>query len=66
MKKAGLETDLGKRGELMVEAEKMMIQDLPIIPIYFYTTKHAVSPAVKGWEDNVQDYHLSRWLSVER
>jgi oligopeptide transport system substrate-binding protein len=50
----------------MVEAEKMMIQDLPIIPIYFYTTKHAVSPAVKGWEDNVQDYHLSRWLSVER
>ncbi|WP_225770084.1 peptide ABC transporter substrate-binding protein [Inquilinus sp. Marseille-Q2685] len=66
MKKAGLETDLAKRGELMVEAEKMMIQDLPIIPIYFYTTKHAVSPAVKGWQDNVQDYHLSRWLSVER
>jgi len=66
MKQAGLQTDLAKRGELMVEAEKMMIQDLPIIPIYFYTTKHAVSPAVKGWEDNVQDYHLSRWLSVER
>lgn len=66
MKQAGVETDLAKRGQLMLEAETMMIADLPVIPIYFYTTKHAVSPAVKGWVDNVQDYHLARWLSIER
>jgi oligopeptide transport system substrate-binding protein len=64
MVQASTETDLEKRGMLLQEAEKVMIQDLPIIPIYFYTTKHAVSPSVEGWVDNVQDYHLTRWLSI--
>jgi len=66
MAQAAKATDPKQRGELMQQAEKVMIADLPVLPIYFYTTKHAVSPAVKGWVDNVQDFHLARWLSVER
>ncbi|MGO4725775.1 MULTISPECIES: peptide ABC transporter substrate-binding protein [unclassified Inquilinus] len=66
MAQAAKATEATKRGELMQEAEKLMIADLPVLPLYFYTTHHAVSPALKGWVDNVSDYHLSRWLSVQR
>jgi oligopeptide transport system substrate-binding protein len=66
MTQASKATDPKQRGELMQQAEKVMIADLPVLPIYFYTTKHAVSASVKGWADNVQDMHLARWLSVER
>ncbi|MGO4726455.1 MULTISPECIES: peptide ABC transporter substrate-binding protein [unclassified Inquilinus] len=60
------ETDPARRGQLLQQAERIMIDDLPIIPIYHYASRHAVSPAVKGWVDNVQDFHLVRWLSIER
>ncbi|HMG51706.1 MAG TPA: peptide ABC transporter substrate-binding protein, partial [Inquilinus sp.] len=66
MTQAAKAVDPKQRGELMQQAEKVMIADLPVLPLYFYTTHHAVSPAVKGWVDNVQDFHLARWLSVER
>ncbi|WP_026874038.1 peptide ABC transporter substrate-binding protein [Inquilinus limosus] len=66
MAEATKATDPQQRGALLQEAEKVMIADMPILPLYFYTTKHAVSPAVKGWTDNVADFHLSRWLSVDR
>ncbi|WP_088152509.1 peptide ABC transporter substrate-binding protein [Inquilinus limosus] len=66
MAEATKTTDPKQRGALLQQAEKIMVADMPVLPLYFYTTKHAVSPAVKGWTDNVQDFHLSRWLSVAR
>lgn len=67
MAAASKEPDLEKRAKILQDAEKIMIADMPIVPLYFYTYHHMVSPAVKGWDDdNVQDYHSSRWFSVER
>ncbi|MGO1078661.1 peptide ABC transporter substrate-binding protein [Inquilinus sp. CA228] len=66
MARAARETDPATRGRLMQQAERIMIDDMPLIPIYRYMSRHAVSPAVKGWVDNVQDVHLTRWLSIER
>ena len=66
MDDAALETDLAKRGQILAQAEQAMLADQPIIPIYVYTSKRMLSPVVKGWQDNVLDTHLSRWLSVER
>jgi oligopeptide transport system substrate-binding protein len=66
MDAAVVESDPAKRGQLLAQAEQTFFADQPIIPIYFYTSKRMLSPAVKGWQDNVLDNHLSRWLSVER
>ncbi|WP_343715673.1 peptide ABC transporter substrate-binding protein [Inquilinus sp.] len=66
MDDAAAEADLGKRGEILAKGEQMFLADQPIIPIYVYTSKRMLSPAVKGWQDNVLDNHLSRWLTVER
>jgi hypothetical protein len=40
-----------------------MLADHPVMPIYFYVSKHLVSPRVRGWGDNVLDYHYSQYLS---
>jgi oligopeptide transport system substrate-binding protein len=39
---------------------------MPIIPIYFYTQQHMVSDSVKGWQDNLMDWHPTRYLRVEK
>lgn len=64
MKEAAAEADTAHRAELMQEAERIMLADFPIIPIYFYASNHLVSPRVVGWEDNVNDFHPSRFMSI--
>jgi oligopeptide transport system substrate-binding protein len=66
MDAAVAETDPAKRAQILAQAEQLFLADQPIIPIYFYTSKRMLSTKVKGWQDNVLDNHLSRWLSVER
>ena len=35
-----------------------------VILLYFHVSKHLVSPEVRGWGDNVLDYHYSQHLSL--
>ena len=57
---ASAETDLRKRGALMESAERLMLEDLPIIPIYFYVSKHLIKPWVGGFEPNIMDHHYTK------
>ena len=59
---ANQELDLAVRGQMMAQAEQMMIDDMPIIPIVFYVNKNLVSPRVTGWVDNVVNIHRSRYI----
>jgi len=51
-----------RRDRMMVEAERMLLQDNPIVPIYTYVTRRLVDQHVKGWENNVMDHHLTRHM----
>jgi oligopeptide transport system substrate-binding protein len=64
--KAANEKDPAARFKLLAEAEKTLLADMPIIPIYFYTQQHMVSDSVKGWQDNLMDWHPTRYLRVEK
>lgn len=57
-------SDMDHRRELLEQAEAVALAELPVIPIYFYTQQHLISPRVSGWEDNIMDRHPSRFLSV--
>jgi len=59
---ANQEQDLVLRGQMMAQAEQMMIDDMPIIPIVYYVNKNLVSPRVTGWVDNVVNIHRSRYI----
>ena len=65
MQRAAGQTDLGSRRLFLEEAERVMLADHPTIPIYFYVSKHLVSPELEGWGDNVLDYHYSQHLSFK-
>lgn len=65
LKKAAVTQDAKQRNLLLQQAEKIFLDDLPLIPIYFYVTKAMVKPNVQGWQDNVQGFHLTRYLSLK-
>jgi oligopeptide transport system substrate-binding protein len=64
MDKAATQTDPGLRQVYLEEAEKLLLSEHPVIPLYFYVNKNMVSPRVRGWEDNVLNYHYSQHLSL--
>jgi len=52
--------------ELLSEAEAILLDEQPIIPIYFDVSKSLVSPRVQGFFNNVQDDHPLKLLRVEK
>lgn len=65
VKKAAEEPDLDQRLRWMEKAEEILMDELPIIPIYYYVSKGMVSPRVKGFFPNVQDQHPLYWMRIE-
>lgn len=64
MDAAAATVDLEERAELLFEAEEIFMEDLPFIPIYYYVSLSLVSDAVEGWDDNIQNVHPTRFLSL--
>ncbi len=62
--RAAGEVDLARRRTLLEEAERLMLADHPLVPIYFYVNKHLVKPEVTGWYDNVMDVVYSKDLGL--
>jgi oligopeptide transport system substrate-binding protein len=62
--RAATELDLAKRRALLEQAEEVMLADQPVIPIYFYVSKHLVKPRVMGWYSNVMNVTYSKDLGL--
>ena len=58
--------DRDKRYEILNEAEKLLIDEMPIIPIYTYVRQYQLSNDVKGWYPNFQDIHHPKYIYLER
>ena len=64
MRRAAEQIDPLARQLYLEEAERVLLGEHAVIPLYFYVSKHLVSPRVRGWGDNVLDYHYSQHLSL--
>ena len=62
VEQANREQDLEVRGGMLAQAEQMLIDDMPIIPLVYYVNKNLVNPRVTGWVDNLTDIHRTRYL----
>ncbi|WP_306252190.1 peptide ABC transporter substrate-binding protein [Parvularcula sp. IMCC14364] len=65
MTEANNTQDLDARAELMALAEAILLEDLPIAPIYFSVNRNLVGLHVKGWNNNVLGIQRTRWLSID-
>jgi oligopeptide transport system substrate-binding protein len=60
---ADAEPDEVHRNALLAQAEARLLAAQPVLPLYFYTSKHLVKPWVVGYTANALDHHASRFLS---
>src|SRR6185437_9746704 len=61
---AAAEVDVAKRRKLLEQAERVMLSDQPVIPIYFYVSKHLVKPRVTGWYSDIMNVTYSKDLGL--
>jgi oligopeptide transport system substrate-binding protein len=63
---AAKEVDPEVRMKHFEDAERMLMDEQPIIPIYFYVSKNLVKPYVRGFYNNVLDQHMVWAMSIDR
>jgi len=63
--RAASTVDPSGRRRLLENAEKMMLSDYPILPIYFFSSKRLIKPYVKGAIANPLNRLYSKHLTIE-
>lgn len=53
-----------RRATTLRAAESILREQVPVIPLYHFVSKHLVAARVTGWQDNALDLHYSRYLSL--
>ena len=56
------ESDGEKRRILFRQAEEVLNRDVVFIPLFYYSTKHAIKPYLRGWELNMIDRNPSKYM----
>jgi oligopeptide transport system substrate-binding protein len=64
LEQAAAEVDVAVRRRLLEQAERLMLAEHPLMPLYFYVNKHLVKPNVRGWYDNVMNVVYSKDLAL--
>jgi|TARA_B100000900_G_scaffold415781_1_gene447165 oligopeptide transport system substrate-binding protein len=64
--KANETLNQNERYDLFRQAEAILMDELPIIPIYTYVRPIQLSPDVKGWDSNYLDHHHPKYIYLER
>jgi oligopeptide transport system substrate-binding protein len=63
---AAKEPDQQKRMQILESAERLLMDEMPIIPIYFYVSRNMVRPWVRGFYNNLQDTHPIQDIWIDR
>lgn len=56
--------DLEQRRALLFEAEEILLEELPIIPLYWYTRVFLMHPSVKNWNPLLLDNHPYKYIDL--
>lgn len=59
-------TDEATRFAAYQQAEDILNQDAPFIPLYFYKSPELIKPYVAGVQSNVVALHLARWIWIRQ
>jgi oligopeptide transport system substrate-binding protein len=63
LESASNESDPARRRALLENAESMMLGEQPLIPLFFYVSKHLIDARVRGWQENALNVVYSKDLA---
>lgn len=66
MRMSSLEVDREKRMSYFQEADRILVEEVPILPLYTYHWNRLVSTSVKNWYDNPMDYYSFKRVYLEK
>src|SRR5207248_1019179 len=58
--------DQAARYAAFQKAEAILLEDAPILPVYFYTHAFLIRPSVKGWYPTILDHHPYKYVWLEQ
>lgn len=64
LEKASKEQDTAKRLALFDQAEAILMDEVPVMPIYIYTRTYLLKPEVQGFYANVEDIHPLKFVKL--
>lgn len=64
MEQAAKERDPAKRFKYFSQAEDIILDDTPLMPIYIYTRNYLKNSSVQGWFNNIEDIHPLKYVSL--
>ncbi|UPA28329.1 MAG: peptide ABC transporter substrate-binding protein [Verrucomicrobiota bacterium] len=50
------------RAAILSEAERLIFDEMPIVPLYYDSTCHLVAKRVGGWHANILDWHALKFV----
>jgi oligopeptide transport system substrate-binding protein len=56
--------DSQARMELLQQAERQLLEDMPILPLYTYVRARLIHPWVGGYEPNIMDHHRHKDMYI--
>jgi oligopeptide transport system substrate-binding protein len=63
--RADRELDPSTRENLYQQAESILLQDMPVMPLYYYRRNYLIRPEVHGWGRNAVDHHPYTKVSLQ-
>ncbi|MDZ4819768.1 MAG: ABC transporter substrate-binding protein [Planctomycetota bacterium] len=60
------EPDEKKRAEMFHQAEQILMDEMPIIPVYFNVSTEMVQPYVRGVHRNYHNFHPLKAISIDQ
>ena len=65
VQEAAKEADPVKREKILQRVEEILVvEQLPIMPIYFYVNQGLLAPKVKGFHQNIRDLHPFQFIYI--
>ncbi|MGH1572142.1 peptide ABC transporter substrate-binding protein [Methylobacterium sp. P31] len=63
--KAAAERDLGRRADLLYDAEAIALRELPWIPLMHYRSKALIAPRLHGYHPNLRNAAPTRFMRLD-
>ena len=66
LNKAENTADVPTRMGILSDAERVIMSDTPVLPIYYYTTNYLIRPEVKNWNPLLLNNHPFKFVRIEK